>query len=236
MLHRFDRLLYFAVLILALTGTGAYAQEEPRTIFVSGTADFEVEPDFINWEVELRDSDPDPLKAKGLNDARYKMLLKLAKDLDIEPSDVVIGEVSIDKQFKRNKDKEYVFTGYIVSREVVVIQRAFDDFDEMLERLAGFKVEFNVSYGSTKVYEVKRKAQLAAVEAARDKAQAIAGVLGQRVGKPLSIIDHDADMGFDLNDALSNTAGGGGRDRDGTRYGSIKVRAGVDIEFVLLDN
>ncbi|MEM9345824.1 MAG: SIMPL domain-containing protein [Planctomycetota bacterium] len=212
----------------------AVAEEEPRTIYVSGTADIELQPDMINWEVDLRDSDLDPLEAKKMNDERFEALLKLAKDLDIDPSDVVIGEVSIDKKFTRNKENEYIFTGYIVAREVVVVQRDFDDFDEMLERLAGFKAEFYVSYGSTEVREAKRKAQLAAVQAAREKAQAIAEVLGQRVGHPLSITDHDVDMGFDLNDALSNTASGGG-DRDGTRYGSIKVRSGVDIRFELLD-
>lgn len=231
----FNIFTFSSVLILALCAMSAFAEEPPRTIFVSGTADVEVEPDFINWEVDLRDSDLDPLKAKAQNDERYKALLKLAKDLDIEPRDVVIGEVSIDKVFERNQDKEYVFTGYVVARQIVVIQREFEDFDEMLQRLAGFKAEFHVSYGSTKVHEMKRKAQLAAVATAREKAVAIAAVLGQRVGRPLSITDHDADLGFDLNDALSNTASGGGSDREGARYGSIKVRSGVDIEFVLLD-
>ncbi|MEM6505403.1 MAG: SIMPL domain-containing protein [Planctomycetota bacterium] len=210
------------------------AEEVSRTIYVSGTADIELEPDMINWKIDLRDSDFDPLEAKKLNDERFDALIKLAKDLDIEPSDVVIGGVSIDKKFTRNKDNEYIFTGYIVAREVEVVQREFDDFDEMLERLAGFKAEFHVSYGSTEVREAKRNAQLAAVRTAREKAQAIAGALGQRVGRPLSITDHDVDMGFDLNDTLSNTANGGG-DRDGTRYGSIKVRSGVDIRFELLD-
>jgi len=226
----------FLLFVLAFVGVVGQvsAEEQARTIYVSGTADIEVEPDFINWEVALRDSDPDPLKAKKKNDQRYEALLELAEDLDIEPRDLVVGEVSIDKQFERNKDNAYVFKGYNVSREILVIQRDFDEFDEMLERLAGFKAEFDVSYGSTKVHAIKRKAQLAAVEAAREKAQAIATVLGQRVGRPISITDHDLDMGFDLNDALSNTASGGS-ERDGTRYGSIRVRSGVDISFELLD-
>lgn len=223
------------LLALAVCVGSAQAEEDPRTIYVSGTSEFELQPDFVEWRVDLRDLDMDPVKAKAMNDERYKAMLRMAKDLDVEQSDVVIGEVSIYKTSKKNKDGEYVFAGYVVKREVVVIQHELKEFDEMLARLAEFKAEFDISYGSTKLRETKRKAQLAAVKAAREKAEALTGVLGQKVGRPLYIEDHDVDVGFDLDDALSNTSSGGGRSDD-TRYGSITVRSGVDIRFELLDN
>ena len=230
------RLLLIVLCVVVCTAVQVHAEDEPRTIYVSGTSEIILETDYVEWEVDLRDLDLDPVKAKAMNDDRYEAVLKLAKDLDIDKDDVVIGEVSIYKTTKKNKDGEYVFAGYVVKREMVLIQRELEEFDEMLARLAGFKAEFDISYGSAKLRETKRKAQLAAVKAAREKAEALAGVLGQKVGRPLYIEDHDVDVGFDLNDALSNTSSGGGGDRDGTRYGSITVRSGVDIRFELLDN
>lgn len=221
---------------LMLMALGASAAEGPRTIFVSGCSEIELEPDHVQWEIDLRDLDLDPVKAKAQNDERFEALMKLAKDLGIERRDVVIGEVSIGKRRERNKDGTYTFVGYVVPREVLVVQRELEDFDEMLAKLAQFKVEFDISYRSSKTQETKRKAQLAAVQAAREKAQGIAGVLGQRIGRPLLISDHDTHDGFDLNDALSNTSSGVDLyDGDGARYGSIVVRSGVDIRFELLD-
>lgn len=229
------RILLMVLCVALCTAVHVQAEEESRTIYVAGTSEIILQPDYVEWEVELRDRDLDPVKAKAMNDERYQAVLKLAKDLDIDKDDVVIGEVSIYKTTKKNEDGEYVFAGYVVKREMVLIQRELEDFDEMLARLAQFKVEFEISYGSTKLRETKRKAQLAAVKAAREKAEELAGVLGQKVGRPLYIGDYDTTFGFDLNDALSNTSSGGA-DRDGTRYGSIAVRSGVEIRFELLDD
>eukprot|EP00752_Nemacystus_decipiens_P017086 g15303.t1 len=160
-----------------------------RTIYVAGSSEIILQPDYVEWKIDMRDSDPDPVKSKAMNDERYKAVLELAEDLDIVQEDIVIGEVSIYKTTKKNKDGEYVFAGYVVKREMVLVQRELDDFDEMLARLAEFKVEFNISYGSTKLREAKRKAQLQAVETAREKAEALAGVLGQ---KPIDVrVDRD---------------------------------------------
>lgn len=223
------------VIGIMMSAVAARAEQDTRTIDVSGTSEIQVQADYIEWEIELRDMHLDPVKAKAKNDARYKDLLKLVKDLDIERSDLIIGEVSIQKRHERNKDGDYLFVGYVVERQVVIIQRVLEDFDEMLTELAAYQAEFEISYGSTQLREMKRKAQLAAVEAARDKAKAIAGVLGQKVGRPLVIEDHDTIGGFNLNDALSNTSSGGSGDGR-TRFGSITVRSGVDIRFELLDH
>lgn len=224
-----SRWLALGVLTLVMVGE-AQAEQTPRTISVSGTAEIEIEPEFVSWEIELIDNDADPVKAKAANDERFEALLKLAKKMDIDRKDVIIGRVSINKRMERNEQREYVFKGYDVERRIVIVQRELDEFDDMLASLASFKAEFEISYGSDKVIEARKDARLKAVAAARDKANAMAGVLGQKVGKPISIEERVFRPQLS-NNSFSNYAEN--RVGEAARFSSIMVSASVDIQFEL---
>lgn len=212
------------------------------TISVSGTAELESDPDMILWDIVIVDNDVDPSAAKTQNDERYEALLEIADDLDLPAEDIVAGTLSIRRTYHRTeRGQRGAFKDYEVRRWATLVLRDFDDFDEMLEMLAGAGFEFSIEYSSTEIHTMKREARLEAVRVAREKAQEMAEVLGQALGRPLVIDERGSRVaGFDLNDALSNTnTGGGGRFGDereavGLRQGAISVTASVSIVFELV--
>lgn len=208
----------------------AFAEPEPRTIWVIGKAEIEVEPKYIEWHLDLTDKDADPVKAKEVNDARFKALLGLTKKLDIEKKDVVVGQVEIKRLYKRDSNRNLVFDRYTVTRLLKVKQRDRETFDEMLSKLAEQKIEFEISYGSDELDEIKRKVHLAAVKEAYETAQALAGALGQKVGRPLEIDDYGSSRGGSAGDLF-----GSDEAEEQAQYGSLEVTAGVEIRFELLD-
>lgn len=226
-------------LLLACTTVRAEVGEaiEPPSISVSGSAEIEAEPDFIEWTITITENHVNPVKAKELNDTKYEAVLKLAKDQKIKGDDQIAGLVSISKTYTRARPgEESTFKDYAVRRTVVLIQRDLDEFDEMLEKLAAARVEFGVEYGTTKLQALKREARLEAVKAARDKAQAMARELDQRISRPLRVVEQGADAGFDLRDAISNSVSvRRGGEQVGIRRGAVSVRCSVRVEFLLID-
>lgn len=232
---------FVCVLILCSVAGQAAAQglaqpPPPRTISVSGTAEIAIQPDYVSWRLTLTDIDPDPLKAKEANDQRLTGVVDLADDLDLKAEDVQAGTISIRRVYEEDDRgrRTEVFKHYSLRREVVLILRDLDEIDEMLKALAGLGVEFSVEFGSSKMIETQQQARLQAVAAARDKASAMAEVLGQKIGVPLSISQAPA---FRLEDAWSNTATNSRDLPEGADIapGAIVVRATVEITFELIN-
>ncbi|MEM9414748.1 MAG: SIMPL domain-containing protein [Planctomycetota bacterium] len=232
-------LLFGLVLWLACP---ALAQEQRwtadslATISVSGTAELEAAPDFIEWHIRIADESTDPIEAKENNDARYEWLLELADDVDIESEDIVVGPVSVERIYEWTAHGDRGdFKHYELRRLLVLIQRDFDDFDELLEKLAASGLEFRIEYSTTQVHAMKREARLDAVRVAREKAQEMAQALGQELGRPLEVVESSTrTSGFDMDHAISNTSSGGAGDGVGIRMGAISVRSRVEIVFELI--
>lgn len=219
----------------SVVGLPVFAESEARTIWVEGHFEMEVEPEFIEWQLDLTDRHVDPVKAKEVNDARLKALFELTKKLDVEKKDVVIGQVGIKRLYKRDNNRNLVFDRYAVTRLIKVRQRDRGVFDEMLSGLAEQKIEFAVSYGSDELVGIKRKVHLAAVQNAYVTAQALAGALGQKVGRPLEIDDYGSGIDGGVNRGGSGGLFGGEDHEAQAQYGSLMVRASVEIRFELLD-
>lgn len=244
----FFRVVVAACAVFALVSPVSAQQrggaDWPATISVSGAAEIESAPDFIQWEVRIVDEHADPMAAKTRNDERYAALLEIADDVDIEAEDIIAGTLSVTRTYNRDdRGRRLGPKGYEVRRTAVLILRDFDDFDELLGKLAGSGLEFSIEYSSTQIHTMKREARLEAVRIAREKAVEMAEVLGMSVGRPIEIDEGSSRVSdFDLNDALSNTnsGGGGGRFADdldavGLRLGAISVRSSVHIVFELVE-
>jgi len=231
---------YVFVLVLGLIVCGkVYAQEDlaPRTIDVSGTAELELMPDMIIWRISLIDNHTDTMTAKRFNDERLEGVLEIASDMDLPERDVQAGTISIHRVYERDErvGNTSRFKHYSFRREVIIILRDFEAFDEMMEKLVAIQVEFAVSYDSSQRIETRAQARLSAVQAARDKAEAMSQVLGQEIGRPLSIEEHRGNLMW--SNPLSNTNSEGTAPEATRRMapGAIKVTSTVYIVFELAD-
>jgi len=221
--------------------TGAHAQPviEAPQISVTGTAEVEATPDAIEWRILLTDKAMDPRTAKIANDTRFEAVLEAADDMDLPAEDVRIGTVAIRRLYHHDRNtSRTIFDGHQIQRQIILVQRDLEAFDDMLDALAVLGVEFEVGYSSSQIQALKEDARLNAVRAARDKAQAMAQVLGQEIGRPLYIEEiSSGGHGFDLNNAGSNTRSGDRQAGEGMAsiLGAISASVKVKIVFDLID-
>ena len=195
-------------MMFALVLTAAADDENPTpSISVTGTVETKIAPDQIRWSVTLMDTDMDMRTAMARNDERVKKVVALRQQLGVGDEDMDTGTVNIQREYERGPQGERGdFKGYTVRRNVTIRQRDLKRFDEFLDSLvASSDMEMYFNYESSKMEEVRAETRLKALKVARDKAQAMAEVVGSKLGKPLSI-DEDMQGGrfTETNARLSN--------------------------------
>jgi len=226
-------------LVLVLGGP-SFAEEidPPRTISVSGTVDAKTAPDQVVWRISLTDFDKDLLAAKKRNDAKIESVLALRQKLAIPEGDMETGHVSIRREYERGQyGHRGAFRHFVVSRSVTVRQTDLERFDEYLDAFVSCaEMEVDFSFESSRIHAVRAEARLKAVMAARDKAAAMAGIVGAKLGQVLAIDEHpEGGARFDL---ASNSAVPGIQpsvDVASGRFipGAINVRVTVYATFEL---
>ncbi len=168
------------------------ADETVRSVSVSGTVQTKIAPDLIVWRVNLTDTDKDLRAAKAANDESVKAVLALRKTLGIAEGDLETGQVLIQREYERDeRGQRGAFKHFAVHRSITVRQRELNRFDEYLDSLvASSEMEVDFSFESSKIHEVRAETRLKALTAAKDKAQAMAEVVGAKLGKVLTINEH----------------------------------------------
>jgi len=166
--------------------------EPPRTISVSGTVAAKTAPDQVVWRISLSDFDKDLRAAKKRNDAKIESVLALREKLAIPKGDMETGHVSIRREYERGQyGHRGAFKHFAVSRSVTVRQSDLERFDEYLDAFVSCgEMEVNFSFESSKIHAVRAEARLKAVMAAKDKAAAMAGMVGAKLGQVLTIDEH----------------------------------------------
>jgi len=180
--------------------------EDARTISVSGTAVMKAAPDQVVWRIELSDFDKDMRAAKQRNDAKVQAVLALRDELDIGEQELETGHLSISREYERGKYGERnAFKHYAVRRSVTIRQTDLKRFDEYLDKLvASSEMEVNFSFETSKMHELRADTRLKALAAAKEKAAAMAEVVGAELGRIRTIQEHSPNRSF--SSPLSNAA------------------------------
>jgi len=180
-----------------LSGAAAAAESEhPRTVSVAGLGEIQAEPDqaLVTVGVEAR-------KPK-LEDARAEVarsidaVLKLTRDLKIDPKYVRATRVNVQPEYNwDNNAKERSLIGYFVSRQVEVDLRDLEKLGQLIERSTDLGAN-QLGYprlDSSKRRDLERQALAKAVEDARLNAEVVAKAAGARLGPARTI---SASSGF----------------------------------------
>jgi len=180
--------------------------EAARTISVSGTAVMKTAPDQVVWRIDLSDFDKDMRAAKERNDAKVQAVLALRDDLDIGEEELETGHLSISREYERGKYGERnAFKHYAVRRSVTIRQTDLKRFDEYLDKLvASSEMEVNFSFESSKMHDIRFETRLKALSVAKEKATAMAEVVGAKLGRIRIIHEHSPNRPF--SSPMSNAA------------------------------
>jgi len=197
------------VVIIVFAGT-LQAQEfppKPPVIEVQGTAKIKVVPDMMKWSLSIRIDSEDVIDAKKENDRSVIKVLDLLKDKGVDPKDIQTGGVKITKNYDYYGTKVLKFN---VSNDIWFTLNEISRYDEFTSELI---VINNLYINSTqleysKAIETRILARADALLAAKKKAEEMADVLGQAVGKPILIQEEQGNYyGYSQSNTLSYEPG-----------------------------
>jgi uncharacterized protein len=182
-------------LIGALISLPVQSQPAPvaapaRTLSVSGQGEVRGEPDraLVTLGVEARN--PKMELARGDVTKTVDAVLKLTRDLKIDPKYVHATRINIQPEYNwDNKSRVRTLLGYLVSRQVEVELRNLDQLGTLLERAvdAGVNQVGDPRLDSSRKRELEREALAKAVEDARMNADVVARAAGVRLGTARTI-------------------------------------------------
>ena len=146
----------------------------------------------ILWTLEISDSDKDMLAAKGRNDQRVNAILGLRTDLGLKEGDLETGQVSIRREYEQEQQGQRgAFKHFTISRTILVRQHDLERFDQFLQKfVASAQPEVDFEFQSSRLQIVRAETRLKALQAAREKAAALAKVVGMKLGKVVKIDEH----------------------------------------------
>lgn len=199
-----------AVFLMSITiSAGAQEASLVPYVTVSGYAEDWIEPDVAVWNITIQQKGKKLRDLKDVNDRQYDRVLGIADSLGVSVEQIIVGRISIRKEYERDKHHNVKgFSHYVLTRQVKIVQLDIHRFDEFLDQLL-LEGDLNarLQYQSTIQDTVRSKLKLQAVESARRKAIAMAEVLGAAVGQPLIISEYPIITDYAQIDRLSKQAG-----------------------------
>jgi uncharacterized protein YggE len=186
------------------------APVEPGVITVTGEAEVRVVPDEVLLTLGVETWDEDLRTAKDQNDERVKEVLAIAQSYSVEARHIQTDHISIEPRYEDNYEKEDLI-GYFVRKTIVITLKDISKFDDLLTSVLEANVNYvhGIQFRTTELRKYRDEARALAIKAAQEKADALAGELGQSVGKPRTIQEEQAGWWSWYNSWWGASWGGG---------------------------
>ncbi|MCJ7546141.1 MAG: SIMPL domain-containing protein [Deltaproteobacteria bacterium] len=206
---------------------------QPRLITVTGEAEVRVTPDEITLALGVETWHKELSIAKRQNDERVKKVFALAKRYNVAPGNFWTDRVSVEPRYKGGDSREELI-GYVVRKTIVFTVRDISRLDDLLNSVldAGANYIYGVQFGTTKLRDYRDQARALALKAAKEKAKDMSKELGQKVGRPYSIVEEEYETGT----APNVTPGTGVSFREADKsiaLGQMSIGAKVRVSFEL---
>jgi uncharacterized protein YggE len=176
--------------MLVLTGSLALADDEARTVAVSGTGSAQVAPDSAIVTMSIVSREPALAAAqKGAADVTAKVLA-LTDRLRIKREDVDTTGASVRADYRWNRNtEEQELRGYIAERQIAVDLKDLDKLGELVEGAVatGVNQVMPPQLKSSRNRAAYREALANAAADARANAETLAIALGAKLGDAVSI-------------------------------------------------
>jgi uncharacterized protein YggE len=226
------------------------AQTAPPSVDVTAAAEVKVVPDEVLILFGIETSNVKLATAKADNDSRVKKLLAITQEMKIDPKFVQTDFINIepwDHEVYVNNNR-VTRLEYRVRKKVAVTVREVPKFEELLSRAleAGVNYVHGVEFRTTELRKHRDRAREMAIQAARQKADLLAGQLGRHVGEAQRITEYGGGWyspynwwGSAYNNyanvqaQVSSQSGTSGYGEGTIALGQITVTASVTVSFAL---
>jgi len=200
-----------AVLTMVLCVSVSMGQEQPQgTITVFGSASTTVMPDQVIWQLTLLARDEEMEKVGEKIDKTLYEIMEAVEFLKIPDENIALGKIKVSVQHKTKNDYKTVKINYYEQRQKINLTQTnmdqYDSFRHALTKING--LTFRQQFTMSKLDSVITEMRIAALQNAKEKADQLAGVLEQSVGRAISISEFKPNpTQRDLEDALSYQQG-----------------------------
>jgi len=184
--------LIFVIIFFLLAFSYVLAEsEETRSVTIMGEAELKIVPDEIIFYLGVETCEKDLKFAMEKNDKIVSQVFTVARSFGIEEKHIQTGYIKINPSY-RYYDNKRTFLGYRVYKVIGMVLYDVSKFEAIFSQLldTGITHVQNIQFRTTKLREYRDRARLLALEAAREKAEAMANALGQTIGLPLEIIEY----------------------------------------------
>lgn len=237
-MKRFRKLSLFIVLVvLVCSCVWAAGQDELRYITVTGDAEIRVVPDEVLITTGVQTQDKNLNAAKDQNDKIVREVLAITKKYGIEPKHVQTSQINIEPKYRYYENKK-IFEGYQVSKTVIVTLKDMSKFENLFSSMLeqGVNYVYNIAFRTSELRKYRDKARIMAIRAAYEKAKALAGELGQTIGKPYVITENSSGSTFaQYRQNVQNVmaSDGAGSTEGVIAPGEITVTSSITVKFEL---
>lgn len=226
-------IVFLSVMFMTLS----YSQEIKQVpqISVSGEGKVKVVPDQATISATVETKGNVAKEVKKQNDEKIDAVLKLIKKMNLAPSDYRTQRVSLNPQYDYEKKK----TSYNATQTIEIIVKDLNKYDELMEGLVsqGINRIDNVVFQSSKLEQYESDARKLAMKDAKHKAEDYVSVLGQKVGKAMTISDNTQNYNPQPVYARFKSAMAMESDsvapRETLAVGEITITANVSVSFIL---
>ena len=218
--------------LAAFIPTAALAElREVREVSVSGDWEVKIAPDEVVVTLGIDTFDRAPAAARRLNQERVKKVMATVATFKVDPTRVQTEQITIEPRFRKSDSLE--LDGYTARKQIVICVTDLARFDDLLTALleAGITDVRGIVFRSTKLETARDEARIGAVKNARAKANAMASELGQKLGRPRSVIENLRSS----SEGLAYGRSQGGAVGETFAPGQISVSASVAVKFELAD-
>lgn len=229
-----------ALLFVMLVAATAFAEDkpEPRLVTVAGEAEVNVAPDEVVFDLTVSTFNRELRVAKSQTDERLKNLIALAKRYGVADADTQTDYINVSPRYRGDNDARTLL-GYAVRKDLVITLRDVTRAEALLSELLDSAVTRinTVSFRSSQMRKYRDQARDMAMRAAREKATALAGAVGQKIGKAYSIEEEAPSRGYpppNYSQNVVSTESDSSSASEGTlALGLIKISARVTVKFEL---
>lgn len=223
--------------LVAVTSFAAESTIPQITVF--GTAVTEVQPDELKWQLSVSNTGPEIGVVAEAHSQLAGAALTFLKSQGLDPKDIQTSQMTLMEKVTYRGDGP-VKEGYVATTEVAFTSKNLAAYRALwlgLSKLQGLSIRA-ASWETSKLIELQNSTRLAALQAAKTKAAAMAAALNTRIAEPLAITEIAMEPDFRplARNALMQATPGANDDASEISPGTVPVRVRVEVSFRLIPN
>ena len=227
-------LLIIAVFALFSVSNAQEIKPIPQ-IAVSGEGKVKVSPDQVYFTISVENKGSNPTEVKKSNDVVVEKVIQYLKKIKLPKEDFKTKNVSLNPIYDYDKKKQ----NYSASQSIEILLKDIKSYDSVMQGLvdAGITRIDNVEFKSSKIDQYISDARKLAMKDAKQKADDYVFVLGQKVGKALTITDNSQGYYpqpiYETRMMKATAMADDKAPRETLAAGEINITANVNVIFVL---